>query len=90
MKLLSINLFLWWHELASSLRLLRLHRILLTDIKKFSLRQKLHFLLILLYGLHFLGTLHFTLKGFFAVLRVQMCLDSSVSFLFFWFRKDAV
>ena len=69
MKFLSINLFLWGDELASSLRLLRLHSSFLTDYKNFSLRQRLPFLLILLYGLHFLSIPHFTLKDFFGVLR---------------------
>ena len=59
-------------------------------IKNFSLRQRLHFLLILLYGLHFLSLPHLTLNGLFAFLSVQMYLDSSVSFCFLWFRKDDV
>ena len=89
-KFFSKNLFMWWHELANSLRLLRLHSYFLQIIKNFSLRQRLHFLLILLYGLHFLSILHLTLKGLFAFLNVQMHLDSSVSFSFLWFRKDDV
>ena len=47
-------------------------------MKNFSLRQRLHFMLILLYSLHLLSILYFRLEGFFAFLRVQMCLDSSV------------
>ena len=90
MKFFSKNLFLWWHELANSLRLLRLHSSFLQIIKNFSLRQRLHFLLILLYGWHFFSILHLTLKGLFAFLSVQMYLDSSVSFWFLWFRKDNV
>ena len=52
MKFFSKNLFPWWHELANSLRLLGLHSSFLQIIKNFSLRQWLHFLLIILYGLH--------------------------------------
>ena len=89
-KFFSKNLFLWWHELANSLRLLRLHSSFLQIIKNLSVKQRLHFLLILLYGLHFLSILHLTLKGLFAFLSVQMYLDSSVSFCFSRFRKDDV
>ena len=77
-------------SLVNSLRLLRLHSSFLQIIKNFSFRQRLHFLLILFYGLHFLSILHLTLKGLFAFLSVQMYLDSSVSFCFLWFRKDDV
>ena len=35
MKLFSKNMFLWWHELANSLRLLRLHSSFLLIIKNF-------------------------------------------------------
>ena len=90
MKFFSKNLFLWWHELANSLRLLRLHSSFLQIIKNFSVRQRLHFLLILLYGLHFLSILHLTLNSLFSFLSVQMYLDSLVSFCFLWFRKDDV
>ena len=90
MKLFSKCLFLWWHELANLLPLLRLHSSFFQIIKNFSLRQRLHFLLILLYGLHFLNILHLMLKGLFAFLSVQMYLDNSVSFFFLWFRKDDV
>ena len=69
---------------------LRLHSSFLQIIKNFSLRQRLHFLLILLYGLHFLNIRHLMLKGLFAFLSVQMYLDNSVSFLFLWFWKDDV
>ena len=47
-------------------------------------------MLISLYSLHFLSILHFKLKGFFAFLRVQMGLDSSVSFFFLWVRNNVV
>ena len=73
MKFFSKNLFLWWHELANSLRLLRLHSFFLQIIKDFSVRQRLHFLLILLYGLPFLIIPHLTLKGLFAFLSVHKC-----------------
>ena len=74
----------------SLLRLLRLHNSFLQIIKNFSLRQRLHFLLILLYGLHFLSILHLMLKGLFAFLSIQMYLDNSVSFFLLWFWKDDV
>ena len=90
MKFFSKYLFLWWHELANSLRLLRLHSSFLQIIKNFSLRQRLHFLLILLYGLHFLNILYLMLKGVSAFLGVQRYLDNSVWFFFSWFRKDDV
>ena len=76
MKFFSKNLFLWWHELANLLCLLRLHISFLPIIKNFSLRQRLHFLLILLYGLHCLSILHLTLKGLFPFLSVQMYLPA--------------
>ena len=63
MKFSSKYLFLWWHELANTLRLVRLRRSFLQIIKNFSPRQRLHFLLILLYGLHFLSILDLMLKG---------------------------
>ena len=66
MKFFSKYRFLWCHELANSLRLLRLHSYFLQIIRNFSLRQRLHFLLILLYGLHFRSILHLMLKGLFA------------------------
>ena len=40
MKFFSKYLFLWWHELANSLRLLRLHSSFLQIINNFSLRQR--------------------------------------------------
>ena len=42
-KFLSVYLFLFWHWVASSLRLLRLHRYFLQIIINFSLRHRLHF-----------------------------------------------
>ena len=90
MKFSSKYLLLWWLELANSLRLLRLHSSFLQIIKNVSLRQRLHFLLILFYGLHFLSILHLMLKGLFAFLSVQMYLDNSVLFFFLCFRKDDV
>ena len=67
-----------------------LHSSFFLIIKNFSLRQRLHFLLILLYGLHVLSILHLMLKGLFAFVSVQMYLDNSVSCLSLWFRKDDV
>ena len=52
-------------------------------IKNFSLRHKLHFLLILSYGLQVASTFHCTRNGFLASFRVHMYFDSSVSFLLF-------
>ena len=40
--------------------------------------------------LHCLRTLHLMVKGLFLSLSVQMCLDSSVSFILLLCRKDAV
>ena len=51
LKFLSVNLFLWEHELANSFLLFSVHKSFLQMIKKFSLRHRLHFLLILSYGL---------------------------------------
>ena len=47
-KFLSMYLFLWGHELASSFRLFRLHKFFLQMITNFSKRRKLHLLLTLL------------------------------------------
>ena len=70
MKFFSKNLSLWWHELANSLRLLRLRSSFLQIIKNFSLRQRLHFSLILLYGLHFLRIISpFDVKGFVCIFK---------------------
>ena len=80
-KFLSRYLFLWGHELASSFRLFRLHKFFLQMITNFSKIHKLHLLLTLLYGLHCLMILHLMVKGLLLSLSVQMCFDSSVSFL---------
>ena len=77
-KFFSKYLFLWWHELANLLRLLRLHNSVLQIIKNFSLRQRLYFLLILLYGLHFLSIIQLMLKGLFAFLSIQVSLVLSL------------
>ena len=50
LKFLSVNLFLWGHELANSFLLFSVHKSFLQIIKKFSLRHRLHFLLTLSYG----------------------------------------
>ena len=81
LKILSVNLFLWGHERANSFLLFRVHRSFLEMMKKFSWTHRLHFLLTLSYGLHFLITFHCTWKDVLASLRVHMCLDRSVSFL---------
>ena len=57
---LSVNLFLWRHELANSFLLLKLLRSFLKVMKYISRRHRLHFLLSLLYGRHVLRTLHLT------------------------------
>ena len=44
LKFLSVNLFLWGHELANSFLLFSVHKSFLQIIKKFSLRHRLHFL----------------------------------------------
>ena len=58
LKFLSVNLFLWGHELANSFLLFSVHKSFLQVIKNFSLRHRLHFLLILLYGLQVASTFH--------------------------------
>ena len=51
LKFLSVNLFLWGHELANSFLLFSVHKSFLQMIKKkISLRHRLHFLLILSSG----------------------------------------
>ena len=72
---LSRYLFLWWHELASSFLLFRLHKFFLKMIINFSKRHKLHLLLTLLQGLHCLLILHLMLKGLLLSLSAQMCFD---------------
>ena len=64
LKFLSVNLFLWGHELANSFLLFSVHKSFLQIIKKFSLRHRLHFLLILSYGLQVASTFHCTRNGF--------------------------
>ena len=59
-------------------------------MKKFSVRHRLHFLLILLYGLQVESIFHWTWKGLFTSLSVHMCFDSSVWFLRFAFRNEVV
>ena len=73
LRFLSVNLFLCGHELASSFRLFSVHKLFLQMIKNFSLRQRLHFLLMLLYGLQVARTCHFTRKSFSASFKAQMC-----------------
>ena len=66
LKFLSVNLFLWGHELANSFLLFSVHKSFLQIIKKFSLRHRLHFLLILSYGFQVASTFHCTRNGFLA------------------------
>ena len=47
LKFLSVNPFVLEHELANSFLLFSVHKSFLQMIKKFSLRHRLHFLLIL-------------------------------------------
>ena len=56
LKFLSVNLFLWGHELANSFLLFSVHKSFLQIIKNFSLRHRLHFLLTLSYGLQVAST----------------------------------
>ena len=88
LKFLSVNLFLWGHELANSFLLFSVHRSFLQMIKKFSSRHRLHFLLILSYSLQVASTFHFTWNGFLSSFRVhnfyvlwQFSLISSVCLL---------
>ena len=57
-------------------------------IKMFSWRHGLQLLLALSYGLQLLSTFPCTWKDLLASLRVHTCLNSSVSFLLFAYRKD--
>ena len=90
LKFLSVNLFLWGHELANSFLLFSVHKSFLQMIKKFSLRHRLHFLLILSYGLQVASTFHCTRNGFLASFRVHISFDSSVSFLLFAYRNEVM
>ena len=56
----------------------------------FSKRHKLHFLLILLQGLHFFSILHLMLKGLLVSFNVHTFFESSVSFLLLVCSKDAL
>ena len=69
LKFLSVNLFLWGHELANSFLLFSVHKSFLQIIKNFSLRHRLHFLLTLSYGLQVASTFHCTRNGFLASFR---------------------
>ena len=89
LKFLSVNLFLWGHELANSFLLFSVHKSFLQIIKKFSLRHRLHFLLALSYGLQVASTFHCTRNGFLASFRDHMYFDSSVSFLLFACRNES-
>ena len=95
LKFLSVNLFLWGHELANSFLLFSVHKSFLQIIKKFSLRHRLHFLLTLSYGLQVASTFHCTRNGFLASFRVHMYFDSSVRrnetelSKYIWTLKDA-
>ena len=62
--------------------------IFLQMIMNFSWRQRLHFLLMLLEGLHFFKTFHFIWNSFLASCKVQTCFESSVSFVLLECRKD--
>ena len=66
LKFLGVILFLWGHELANSFLLFSVHKSFLQMIKYFSLRHRLHFLLILSYGLQVASTFHCTRNGFLA------------------------
>ena len=80
-------MFLWRQEDTSSLHLFSVDSLGRQMIRNFSLMQRLHLLLELLYGecderMHQCSML--------LSLRVQMCLQSSVEFLCLAWRNDAV
>ncbi len=83
-------LFLWRQEDTSSLRLFRVDSSGRQMIRNFSLRQRLHLLLELLYAELDERMRQEMRWSMLLSLRVHMCLLSSVAFLCFVFRNDAV
>ena len=83
-------MFLWRQEDTSSLRLFSVDSSGRQIIRNFSLRQRLHLLLELLYG-ECDERIRQEIKCWMLLsLRVQMCLLSSVEFLCLVWRNDAV
>ena len=83
-------MFLWRQEDTSSLRLLSVDSSGRQMIRNFSLRQRLHLLLELLYGEYDERMRQEMKCSMLLSLRVQMCLLSSVEFLCLAWRNDAV
>ena len=82
-------MFLWRQEDTSSLRLFSVDSSGRQMIRNFSLRQRLHLLLELLYG-ECDERMRQEIKCSMLSLRVQICLLSSVEFLCLAWRNDAV
>ena len=83
-------MFLWWQEDTSSLRLFSVDSSGRQMIRNFSLRQRLHLLLELLYGECDERMRQEIKCSMLLSLRVQICLLSSVEFLCLAWRNDAV
>ena len=83
-------MFLWRQEDTSSLRLFSVDSSGRQMIRNFSLRQRLHFLLELLYGECDERMRQEIKCSMLLSLRVQICLLSSVEFLCLAWRNDAV
>ena len=83
-------MFLWWQEDTSSLRLFSVDSSDRQMIRNFSLRQRLHLLLELLYGECDERMRQEIKCSMLLSLRVQICLLSSVKFLCLAWRNDAV
>ena len=83
-------LFLWRQEDTSSLRLFSVDSSGRQMIRNFSLRQRLHLLLELLYGECDERMRQEIKCSMLLSLRVQICLLSSVEFLCLAWRNDAV
>ena len=83
-------MFLWRQEDTSSLRLFRVDSSGRQMIRNFSLRQRLHLLLELLYSECDERMRQEIKCSMLLSLRVQICLLSSVEFLCLAWRNDAV
>ena len=75
-----INLLLWRHFDKSSVRLLSSVAGSAVAIMYFSVMHRLHLLVPHLYDEARAAMAHFITYGFSLVLRLQMCVDSTVSF----------
>ena len=83
-------MFLWRQEDTSSLRLFSVGSSGWQMIKNFSVRQRLHLLLELLYGECNERMRQEIKRSMFLSLRVQMCLLSSVEFLCLAWRNGNI